>query len=111
MEEYQFTDLVVGDRHSHTFQVTVEERQTTVHDLTPPDTTTETPVEDTTVYVVEATTDYEVTTKINENDQEGTNGAHSDTITFQSLPLEVWTFYAKAHEYYNIVIRFQMMVL
>merc|ERR1712060_494462 len=88
MEEYQFTDLVAGDRHSYTFEVTVDERQTTVKDFTTPYTTMETTVEDTTVDIVETTTEDEETTKNNDNNQEVTTKVHSEQQTVKSLPLE-----------------------
>merc|ERR1712060_272794 len=102
MEEYQFTDLVAGDRHSYTFEVTVDERQTTVKDFTTPYTTMETTVEETTLDIEETTLDIEETTldivetttedeetiKNNDNNQEVTTKVDSEQPTFKSLPLE-----------------------
>ena len=99
MEEYQFTDLVAGDRHRHTFEVNVDERQTTLVHFTPQDTTMKITAEDT---ITDSTDGGDTTTDItddwesikinqgvdNKNDQEATTYGYSETQTYQLLPLE-----------------------
>ena len=89
MEEYQFTDLVVGDRHSHTFTVNVEEKQTFVKDISTEQIPLETTAEDTTIYIVEiekavTTTEFNGETP----EPETTTDEQSEAQTIKSLPLE-----------------------
>ena len=89
MEEYLFTDLVAGDRHSHTFTVNVEEKQTSVKDISTEQTTLETTAEDTTIYIIEiekavTTTEFNGETP----ERETTTDEQSEAQTIKSLPLE-----------------------
>ena len=88
MEEYQFTDLVAGDRHSHSFHVNVEEKHTVVMDITTEQTAQETTAEDTTIYIEEI--EEPVTTEFNlkTSEPETTTDEQSEAQTIKSLPLE-----------------------